>query len=49
MPPRRTLDTFLDQGEQRNSQDELGIINDEVQKALQSKRSYDRSVALWDV
>ncbi|KAH9841009.1 uncharacterized protein C8Q71DRAFT_701269 [Rhodofomes roseus] len=51
MPPRRTLDAFLDQGEQRGGQDEQGIINDdEVRKALQpgTERNYDRSVALWD-
>lgn len=52
MGPRRTLDAFLDQGEQRGGQDERGIINDdEVRKALQpgTERDYDRSVALWDV
>lgn len=51
MGPRRKLDAFLDQGEQRGGQDERGIINDdELRKALQpgTERDYDRSVALWD-
>jgi hypothetical protein len=51
MPPRKTLDAFLDQGERRSGEDNLGIINDEeVRTALQSgiERNYDRAVTFWD-
>ncbi|KAF8800162.1 hypothetical protein BYT27DRAFT_6837253 [Phlegmacium glaucopus] len=52
MPPCRTLDAFLDQGEQRGGRDESGTINNkEVRKALQSgtERNYSCAVALYGV
>lgn len=53
MAPRpKTLDAFLDQGEQRGGlDDETGIINDdEVLKILQAgtEKNYTRAVELWD-
>lgn len=52
MPPRKTLDAFLDQGDQRSGHDGSGIINnEEVRKVLQSgtERNYKRAVALYGV